>query len=124
MLMALNDAMFAKYSLGLMADEEMRPNDLSLRAYWTGLKKNPILAFEKATFDAGVSLFVCNNSFSGLAVELAQRKTPQGSRATREQVIAIHNELSSNFIDGAMLVPAGVAAINAAQEARFTFLPS
>jgi hypothetical protein len=48
--------------------------------------------------------------------------TPAGTAATRAQVVAIHDDLAAHFLPGAFLVPAGVAAINAAQEARFTLL--
>jgi intracellular sulfur oxidation DsrE/DsrF family protein len=101
----------------------MRPNDLSYRAYWTGLKKNPMADFLKPLVDQGVSFFVCNNALSGFAFELAQKVAPGGASVTRESVVAIHDELAAHFLPGTMLVPAGVAAVNAAQEARFTFLP-
>jgi intracellular sulfur oxidation DsrE/DsrF family protein len=118
-----DDAMYAKYPLGLINDEEMRPKDTSARAYWTALRRNPMADFIRPLTEQGVSLFVCNNALSGFAAELARRTVPQGDTVTREQVVAIHDELAAHFIPGTMLVPAGVAAVNAAQEARFTFLP-
>jgi intracellular sulfur oxidation DsrE/DsrF family protein len=122
--MAFDDAMYAKYPLGLIDDEEMRPNDTSARAYWTALRRNPMADFVRSLTEQGVSLFVCNNALSGFAVELARRVVvPPGSAVTRERVVAIHDELAAHFLPGTMLVPAGVAAVNAAQEARFTFLP-
>jgi intracellular sulfur oxidation DsrE/DsrF family protein len=121
--MVLDDAMYAKYPIGLLADEEMRPNDTSARAYWTALRKNPMNDFVRPLTDQGVSFFVCNNALSGFAVELARRAATKDAPATREQVVAIHDDLAAHFVMGTMLVPAGVAAVNAAQEARFTFLP-
>jgi len=121
--MVLDDAMYAKYPIGLMNDEEMRPNDLSARAYWTALRSNPMAEFLHPLIEQGVSFFVCNNALSGYAVQLARRTAPKDAEVTREQVVAIHDELAAHFMPGAMLVPAGVAAVNAAQEARFTFLP-
>jgi hypothetical protein len=61
---------------------------------------------------------------SGIASWIAQQIAPAGSQTTRDRVIAIHDELVQHFLPGATLVPAGVAALNAAQEARFTFLPT
>ena len=121
--MVLDDAMYAKYPIGLMNDEEMRPNDLSARGYWKGLRKNPMGEFLHPLLDQGVSFFVCNHSLSALAVEIARRTAPKDLAVTRDQVVAIHDELAEHFLPGATLVPAGVAAVNAVQEARFTFLP-
>jgi hypothetical protein len=67
---------------------------------------------------------VCNNALSGIAAKIAQQVAPAGTKATRDQVVAIHDEMVQHFLPGATLVPAGVAALNAAQEARFTLLPS
>ena len=121
--MVLDDAMYAKYPIGLLNDEEMRPSDTSARGYWTALRRNPMADFLHPLLDQGVSFFVCNNALSGLAVEIARRTAPKGVDVTREQVVAVHDELAEHFLPGTMLVPAGVAAVNAAQEARFTFLP-
>jgi intracellular sulfur oxidation DsrE/DsrF family protein len=122
--MVLDDAMYAKYQIGIFNDEEMRPNDESMRAYWTSLKKNPMAEFLRPLIDEGVSFFVCNNALTSLALQIARRVASKGDAAvTREQVITIHDDLAKHFLPGTMLVPAGVAAVNAAQEARFTYLP-
>jgi len=121
--MVLDDAMYAKYPIGLMNDEEMRPSDLRFRDYWKGLRKNPMGDFLHPLLEQGVSFFVCNHSLSALAVEVARRIVPRDTALTREQVVAIHDDLAQHFLPGAMLVPAGVAAVNAVQEAHFTFLP-
>jgi len=119
----LDDAMYAKYPIGLLDDEEMRPNDLSARAYWTALRRNPMAEFVQPLVAQGVSFFVCNNALSNFAVALARRTAPKGVAVTRQQVVAIHDELANHFLPGTMLVPAGVAALVAVQEAGFTFLP-
>jgi intracellular sulfur oxidation DsrE/DsrF family protein len=121
--LALNDAMWAKYPIGLMSDEEMRPTDLSNRAYWTALKKNTMIDFMRPLMDQGLSHFVCNNALSGLSLIIARRIAPGGATVTRDQVVAVHDDLAANFVPNTILVPAGVAAVNAAQEARFTFMP-
>ena len=56
--LAFNDAMYAKYPIGLLNDEEMRPNDTSARAYWTALKRNPLNQVYQPLADEGV-LIVC-----------------------------------------------------------------
>jgi intracellular sulfur oxidation DsrE/DsrF family protein len=121
--MVLDDYIYETYHVGAFADEEMRPNDLTHRAYWTALKKSPMADFLKPLVDQGVSFFVCNNALSGFAFELAQKAATDGAPVKHESVVAIHDELAAHFLPGTMLVPAGVAAVNAAQEARFTFLP-
>ncbi|MBD5656642.1 MAG: hypothetical protein IAI50_15900 [Candidatus Eremiobacteraeota bacterium] len=122
LLMVFDDRAYAKYSLGLLADEEMRPNDTSNRAYWTQLQKNPMAEFLMPLIAQGVSFFVCNNALTSLSIEIARRQATNGP-LTREAVVAIHNELAGRLLPNTMLVPAGVAAVNAAQESRFTFLP-
>lgn len=99
--MVLDDAMYAKYPIGLMNDEEMRPNDLSARGYWKGLRKNPMGEFLHPLLDQGVSFFVCNHSLSALAVEIARRTAPKDLAVTRDQVVAIHDELAEHFLPGA-----------------------
>jgi hypothetical protein len=121
--LALNDAMWAKYPIGLMSDEEMRPADLTYRSYWTALKKNTMIDFLHPLMDQGLSLFVCNNALSGLSLIIARRIAPSGTTVTRDQVVAVHDDLAANFVPNTILVPAGVAAVNAAQEARFTLMP-
>lgn len=65
----------------------------------------------------GASFFVCNNSLVELAAELAN--APEGSGSDPATIYA---QLAAGLrkMPGVMLVPAGVAAINAAQEAHFT----
>jgi intracellular sulfur oxidation DsrE/DsrF family protein len=121
MNLAFDDAMYAKYPLGLLNDEEIRPNDVSNRKYSSSLNRNPMDEFLRPLFIQGLSVFVCNNALSGLAAELAKRM--KGDAATRADVVAIHSDLASHFQPNTMLVPAGVGALIAAQEARFTFLP-
>jgi intracellular sulfur oxidation DsrE/DsrF family protein len=75
---------------------------------------NPYAARVAALVARGASFFVCNNALRNFSTMLA-KNTP-GSQAQ-----AIHDDLAANLLPGSMIVPAGVAALNAAQEARFTF---
>lgn len=65
---------------------------------------------------AGASFFVCNNALSDLSTLLARAA---GGAFTPGMVYA---RLRAGFIGNALVVPAGVAALNALQEARFTFI--
>jgi intracellular sulfur oxidation DsrE/DsrF family protein len=123
MLMAFNDAMYAKYPLGAMADEETRPADRTYRDYWSRLQQNPMGATLRPLLGAGVSLLACNNALVSLSIQIAKRIAPVGTDIARERVVEIHHDLAANFLPGTMLVPAGVGAMIAAQEALFTFLP-
>ena len=63
----------------------------------------------------GVSWFVCNNALHSLARDIARQSQADDGK--------IYDDLRAHFVPGVVLVPAGVAAIALAQEARFTFLP-
>lgn len=64
----------------------------------------------------GVSWLVCNNALKEVTREIAtvQKAPPE----------AVYEDFRRNLIPGALIVPAGVAAIVLAQEAGFTFLPA
>ncbi|HTW85424.1 MAG TPA: hypothetical protein VMD91_15250 [Candidatus Sulfotelmatobacter sp.] len=63
----------------------------------------------------GASFFACNNALTGLANAIAL--TYSISSDPVEVVLA---DLRRHLVPGALLVPAGVAAVNQAQEAKFT----
>jgi intracellular sulfur oxidation DsrE/DsrF family protein len=121
-LLALDDAMFAKYPL---ASAIIMFAGTAKAGIEKDARVNPeALLYGELVAKHGASFFVCNNALSGIASWIAQQIAPAGSQTTRDRVIAIHDELVQHFLPGATLVPAGVAALNAAQEARFTFLPT
>jgi intracellular sulfur oxidation DsrE/DsrF family protein len=62
----------------------------------------------------GVTWMVCNNALQELTREIAaaQKTAPE----------TVYADFRRNFVPGALVVPAGVAAIVLAQEAGFTFL--
>jgi intracellular sulfur oxidation DsrE/DsrF family protein len=62
----------------------------------------------------GAVFFVCNNALVGFSISLAQalNRTPGD----------VYSQLSSSLVNGAYLVPAGVWAVHALQEAHFTYL--
>jgi intracellular sulfur oxidation DsrE/DsrF family protein len=70
-----------------------------------------------------VSFFVCNNHLNELSGVIAERAGLDDAPASPEHVRSIHDDLAAHFIPSTMVVPVGVAAIIALQEARFTYLP-
>jgi intracellular sulfur oxidation DsrE/DsrF family protein len=122
--LALDDAMWAKYPLATMVDSEMHGANSAYADRAKALKSNlNATDYRALVADHGVSFFVCNNAFSGFAYKVARAITRAETAVTRAQVVAIHDEMIAHFLPGTTLVPAGVAALNAAQEAHFTFLP-
>lgn len=69
------------------------------------------LAKRKASF------FACNNALSGLATDIAVTYGFAG-----EPPGVVLSDLHKHLISGTLLVPAGVAAVNQAQEMKFTFM--
>lgn len=64
----------------------------------------------------GLTLLVCNNALTEVTREIAavQKADPKN----------VYDDFRHNLVPGAMVVPAGVAALALAQEAGFTFLPA
>jgi hypothetical protein len=122
---SLDDAMFAKYPIGLAIDADLHPGDSTYTAVWAGIHTNGDAdEYRALVADHDASFFVCNNALSGFAVDIAKRIAGGNSAGvTREQVVAIHDDFANHFLPGTLLVPAGVAALCAIQEARYTFLP-
>ncbi len=82
---------------------------------------NPYLAPTAGTYDSSITtlrkrgavLFLCNNAMRGFASSLGNELGISHGAA--------YAKLTSNLVDGAMLVPAGVWAIHALQEQHFTY---
>jgi hypothetical protein len=71
------------------------------------------LAKRKASF------FACDNALRGLATDVAV-----SYGMSDEPVESVHADLRAHLLPGTLLVPAGVASINQAQEMKFTFMPA
>lgn len=83
------------------------------------LHRHPGTALEddvsiEALVSRGAHFFACNNALYGLADSLASALGSDGAR--------MHARLLANLVPGAMAVPSGVMAINACQEAHFTYV--
>jgi intracellular sulfur oxidation DsrE/DsrF family protein len=62
----------------------------------------------------GASFFVCHNAIAGVSdfVASALKTSPQ----------KVHAAIMAGILPGALVVPAGVMAVNACQEAKFTYI--
>jgi intracellular sulfur oxidation DsrE/DsrF family protein len=67
----------------------------------------------------GASFFACDNALTGLATDIAV-----AYGMSDQPLQTVHADLRAHLLPGTLLVPAGVAALNQAQEMKFTFLPA
>jgi hypothetical protein len=72
------------------------------------------LSIESLVADAGARFFVCNNATQGFARIAA--------RHFKKPVDAVYEYLKAHLVPNASLVPAGVWAVHAIQEQRYTLL--
>ena len=111
--LALDDQAWTKYKIAAGLEklgEKLSHSERTGNPYWhapPGENSLEVLAGRGALYLA------CNNALKGLASALSG---PDGSSED------VHADLRRHLIPGAILVPAGVAALNAAQEARFTYM--
>ncbi len=77
---------------------------------------NPFIDPLHALTQRGASFFVCNKALTGLAVSIANLP---GAQPSPDELL---RALQSHVIPGITIVPAGVAALNALQEAKFTYV--
>lgn len=125
-ILGLNDAMWDSMVLpALPRLSDYFKSDLSLHRPRGAHRGNPYLHRQRSTalqddvsiealVARGANFFVCNNALLGLADTLATTLHEESHR--------VYTRLIANLVPGAMAVPAGVMAINACQEAHFTYL--
>ncbi|HET9095821.1 MAG TPA: hypothetical protein VFN37_04095 [Candidatus Baltobacteraceae bacterium] len=77
-------------------------------------KGNPYLKDVRDAVARGSSFFVCHNAIVGFSHMAAGAL---GKRAEN-----VHTAIMAGIVPGALAVPAGVMAINACQEAKFTYI--
>ena len=110
-VLGLNDTMWQRYAI---AEQVGRRGDVLTAASHAS---NPFAASLERLRSRGATLLVCDNALADWAVYLVTvaghgERSPESLRA----------EFRRNLLPGALLVPAGVAALNDAQEHRFTFV--
>lgn len=110
-VLGMNDTMWRSYRL---VESVKRRGDVLTDSQPVG---NPFTADFAELSNRGASFFVCDNAVRDWATYLVT--TAGFNDRTIESVVG---DLRSNLIASALLVPAGVAALNQAQEARFTYL--
>jgi hypothetical protein len=125
-LLAFDDAMWNAYFIPLQKRAAVNPNDYTKdfnTVYDAKTRGNPCLhktgshddaSIETLVADAGARFFVCNNATKGFAAHLAHRLTLQPAK--------VYDDLAAHLVPNAILVPAGVWAVHAIQERRFTLL--
>jgi intracellular sulfur oxidation DsrE/DsrF family protein len=78
---------------------------------------NPFGARVAALQARGARFVACNNSLRGLAIAVAN-----GVPTVQQPVDDVLQAMRANLLPGVTIVPAGVAAIDAAQEAGYTYI--
>ena len=121
---AFNDAIWAKYGAPLSERGSLK-DPVSKQAPTVNIYNAPALTAQLpsggTTLDSllkrGVHLAVCQMATRRLAGAIAQAKS--GSAAGSAD--AIYNELTSNLVANSHMVPAGIVAVNRAQERGYSF---
>lgn len=62
----------------------------------------------------GASFFVCHNAIAGISELVAS--------SLKASAQSVHAAIMAGIVPGALVVPAGVMAVNACQEAKFTYI--
>lgn len=110
--LAMNDGVWNEILLPLAKGAPPR-----LREEFAGAKPgkgNPYLKDVRDAVARGSSFFVCHNAIVGFSHMAAQ--------ALKKPAEKVHAAIMAGIVPGALAVPAGVMAINACQEAKFTYI--
>lgn len=119
--LAMNDAIWDKYLTPFIKNGPQSIRD-EFKDETLG-KGNPYLHADKSDPDdnsvetlvgRGSSFFVCHNALAGFTGAL--------SHALKKPYDTVYNALMNGVVPGALVVPAGVMAVNACQEAHFTYI--
>ncbi len=117
---AFNDAMWGKYGVPLSARENIidpktnappTVNLFNTAGYGDELPTRGLML--ESLFEKGLRLAVCEVATRGAAGRVA--------RATGGDADSIFEEFTHNLVDNSRLVPAGIVAVNRAQERGYTF---
>lgn len=127
--LALSNTLWNEYLTPLFRDkafiEHSSPDERREIAKLTLGRGNPFLRSASAAPDdvsverlvsMGASFFVCHNAivgFSGLVADVVKQSQEK-----------VHAAVMAGIVPGALVAPAGVMAINACQEAKFTYIQS
>ena len=116
-----NDAMWAKYGMALAARSQMEDPITKLapkQNIYNAADYGELAANRGTTLDSlfkqGVQLAVCSTSTRGYSRSIAE--------AVGGNADAIYNELTANLVSNARMVPAGIVAVNRAQERGYSLV--
>jgi hypothetical protein len=109
-ILGLNDTMWKTYRL---AEAARRRGDVLTTQ---GSDVHPFASEFSGLVKRGAFFLICDNALTDWATYLV---TTAGFND--RTIEAVHADLRAHLVSGGMLVPAGVAALNTAQEARFTY---
>ncbi len=118
---AFNDSIWMKYSEAISraanfvdpkAKQPPSTNLYNASGYGTSLENYGVTL--EALLKRGVHLAVCQMASRGLAGTIA--------RSTGGNADSIYNELVANVVDNSHMVPAGIVAVNRAQERGYSFV--
>ncbi len=127
--MAFNDTLWNEYLIPLLNTKQFQKfasaEERTAVANVTPGKGNPFLHSASSDPDdvsveslvsRGSSFFVCHNAIAGAAGFIAD--------SAKQPVEKVHAAIMNGIVPGALAVPAGVMAVNACQEAKFTYIQS
>lgn len=124
-----DDFVWNEYFIPLYTTKAKRPADDETKDFETvydaKTRGNPLLqkqggrydsSIQSLIADAGARFFLCNNAANGFARYIAKRlgKPP----------VEVYENLAAHLVPNGALVPAGVWAVHAIQERRYTLLQS
>ena len=110
-VLGMSDEIWKTYRI---VESVKRRGDIMSDARATG---NPYSGDFATLTKRGATFLVCDNALTDWATYLV---TTAGFND--RTIEAVHTDLRTHLIPNALLVPAGVAALNQAQEARFTYV--
>ena len=115
---AYNDAIWAKYGKQLLLHSEYTDpktkESPSVNIYTSPDNGSPQAGKMNALIKKGVQFAVCGMSSHGIAGRMAQ--------ATGGDADAIFKEITANLVPNSRIVPAGILAVNRAQERGYSFV--
>jgi intracellular sulfur oxidation DsrE/DsrF family protein len=100
---ALDDAIWSRYGLAPRVNVKG--------------KSNPFIGSIRALMQRRASFFVCNKALTGLSISIAN--VVPAAQGSIDEVLGT---LQAHVVAGVTIVPSGVAALNALQEAKFTYV--
>lgn len=127
--LAFNDALWNEYLIPLLGSKQFQKyasaEERDAVAKVAPGKGNPFLHSASSDPDdvsverlvsRGSSFFVCHNAIAGASGFIAD--------SSKQPVEKVHAAIMNGIVPGALAVPAGVMAVNACQEAKFTYIQS